>query len=327
MQEKAFREYCKKRKFDSKGADAAVEYVLEFEACLNGRGRTLESAGVDDLEKYISDLISRKKNSVERLLALARYSYVVKKNELYIHLASIIGAEGILSTLSDRIATIAGEGVRKRVFEGIEEPPFGTAPDAYPAITKKVVARLESELPVATCRGVLAGNMHKIPHETFNDRKELFLKTESIDEFLKELHGLAVAELEEHMKEGKLWYEQEITPQVVEFVRGNQELLSGIRKGMKIYMTKIPYAPKDYLGEKDPMMKRYYACHCPLARSSILESKHSVSPTWCYCSGGYEKLMYDILFDEPVEVEVLESALGGDRRCRFSITIPKGKFK
>jgi hypothetical protein len=72
-------------------------------------------------------------------------------------------------------------------------------------------------------------------------------------------------------------------------------------------------------------MKRYYACHCPLVRASVLEGKPEISPTWCYCSGGFEKLLFDVIFDEQVEVEVLENALGGDLRCRFAIKIPEGK--
>jgi hypothetical protein len=33
------------------------------------------------------------------------------------------------------------------------------------------------------------------------------------------------------------------------------------------------------------------------------------------------------MFGEPVEIELLESALKGDPRCRFSIAIPKDKTK
>jgi hypothetical protein len=129
------------------------------------------------------------------------------------------------------------------------------------------------------------------------------------------------------MTEGKLFYESEITPQIVEFVRSNQEILSGVRRGDRIYTTKFPYAPKNYLSETDRRMKRYYACHCPLARESILRDEPRISPIWCYCSGGFEKFLFDVIFDEPVEVETLESVLRGDLRCRFVIKIPQGKLK
>jgi hypothetical protein len=32
-----------------------------------------------------------------------------------------------------------------------------------------------------------------------------------------------------------------------------------------------------------------------------------------------------VVFEEPVEVEVLETPLAGDSRCRFALKIPEGK--
>lgn len=58
-----------------------------------------------------------------------------------------------------------------------------------------------------------------------------------------------------------------------------------------------------------------------LARASILEETSTVSPLLCYSSGGYEKLVFDVVLGEPVEVEVLQSALAGDPRCRFRIKL------
>jgi len=326
MREKEFRGYCLERRLDKEAVDSAVAAVREFEEHLKTKEKTLESAAVGDVKEYVSLLISQNRNSADRLVALARYSSMTKKNDFYIYFASILGARNVLPTLSDRIAAIVGEETRRRVFDAVEPPPLGSSPDKYPTVTRRVVERLEGELSPEMCRKVLAGNMHKVPRENFEEDREMFLKAKSIDDFLRDLHRKAVAELEKLMAEGRLFYEQEITPQVVEFVRSNQEVLSGIRQGDRIYLTKFPYAPKDYLNETDSKMKRYYACHCPLARASILEGKPNVSPTWCYCSGGYEKLLFDVIFDEETEVEVLESALGGDLRCRFAVKIPRDKL-
>ena len=41
------------------------------------------------------------------------------------------------------------------------------------------------------------------------------------------MHDAAVAEQDEYCRENKIWYEQVITPEVVEYVRGNQEVLAG----------------------------------------------------------------------------------------------------
>jgi hypothetical protein len=70
------------------------------------------------------------------------------------------------------------------------------------------------------------------------------------------------------------------------------------------------------------MKKRYFACHCPLARAAFATGEPDIPLDWCYCSGGYHKLMFDVLFETSTEVEVLESVLAGDDRCRFRVRIP-----
>jgi hypothetical protein len=109
---------------------------------------------------------------------------------------------------------------------------------------------------------------------------------------------------------------------VIEYVKGNQEILSAVRRGNYLYVTKIPYDPGKWLEEDDPVRKRYLACHCPLARESILSGDVKIPGDWCYCSGGFQKRMFDVLFNEFTEVELLESVLAGDDRCRFRIRLP-----
>jgi len=327
VREKEFRDYCLKRKLKEEEIKLAIEAVREFEEHLRMKGKTFESAAVEDVKEYVSLLMAQGRNSADLLLALARYSNVVKRNDFYIYFAGILGARNVLSTISERVAAIAGEETRRKVFGGVEMPPLGSPQEEYPAATHLMMNRLENELSPEMCRKALAGNNHNIPPESLREERKRLLELGNIDEFLSDLHRRMITELEELMAEGRLFYEQEITPQVIEFVRSNQEILSGVRQGNKIYVTKFPYAPKDYLREVDPTMKRYYACHCPLVRASIPKGKPNVSPIWCYCSGGYEKFLFDVIFDEDVDVEVLESALRGDPRCRFAIKIPERKLK
>lgn len=308
-------------------ADFAVSVVKEFEEYLKEKGTSFESAGLGVLKEYISLLIEEGKNSMDRLVAIARYCNLARKNEYYVYFTSILGARNVLPDLGERLVTIAGEETRTKVFQGFELPPLGLPQENYPRLTRMIVDRMEAELPSETCEKILTWNYHRVPAEAFKEKKERFEKVNSIDEYLKDEHKRFIEELKGFMKEGRIWYEQEITPEVLEFVMGNQEICTGVRHGARIYLTKIPYAPKQYLKEKDPTLKRYYACHCPLARSAIRDRKTKISPTLCYCSGGFEKLGFDVIFGEPVEVEVLESALKGDMRCRFAIKIPRGKMK
>jgi hypothetical protein len=239
----------------------------------------------------------------------------------------VLGATNVLPDIGQRLAIIAGEETRHKVYEGVEFPPLGAPQDDYPKLTETILERMEAELPPAKCREVMTWNYHGVPAAAFREAKKRFEKSASIDEYLKGEHERLVEELESYMKKGQLWFEQEITPEVLEFVKNNQEIITGVRKGAKIFTVKIPYSPKQFLEEKDPIMKRYYACHCQLVRTALRDGEPKISPNFCYCSAGFEKLHFDVIFDEPVEAELLETPLKGDLRCRFAIKIPKGKLK
>jgi hypothetical protein len=327
MMEYEFRKHLKGRGLSAEAIDFSVIAVEELEEYLGKNRTTFNAANSDVLRGHVSSLIEAGSNSLERLVALARYCSFVRKNDWLIYLVSLFGARNVLPDIGERLATIAGNETRNIVFEGFELPPLGSPQETYPSLTKTIMDRMEAELPVETCKKVLTWNYHRVPIEVFKDKKERFQKATSIDAYLRNEHKRFVKELEGYLKEGRVWYEQEITPEVLEFVKGNQEICTGVRRGGRIYVTKIPFAPKQYLKEKDPTMKRYYACHCQLVRTAIRDGVPKISGNFCYCSAGFEKLRFDAIFGEPVEVEILESALDGDERCRFANKIPKGKMK
>jgi len=327
VKENAFRKYLEGRKLSATKIESSVAAVKEFEKYLRKRKTTLKSAGLDVLKDYISLLIEKDNNSEDRLVAIARYCYLAKRNDMYIYFTQILGAWDVLPGIGKRLAAIAGKAARRRVFQDMEMPPLGSPQESYPKLTKMILDRMEAELPARTCREIMTWNYHNIPIEAFKESKERFERAASIDEYLKGEHERLVEELEGCMRAGRPWYEQEITPEVVEFVRGNQEICTGIRRGDKVYKTKIPYAPKHFLREKDPTMRKYYSCHCQLVRTALRDGKPGIPATFCYCSAGYEKLHFDAIFGKPVEVELLETPLKGDARCRFAIKIPKSKMK
>ncbi|OFV80163.1 MAG: hypothetical protein A2Y78_08550 [Acidobacteria bacterium RBG_13_68_16] len=58
-------------------------------------------------------------------------------------------------------------------------------------------------------------------------------------------------------------------------------------------------------------------CLCPM-----VESKPAgLSRTFCHCSVGYVKELYEQRFARLVKVELLDSVLYGGKRCRFKITV------
>ncbi len=327
MEEKTYREYLLRRGLKERDIERDVAAVADFEHSLAAEGGRLESASLTDLKAYISGLVSSGANTEDRLVALYRYFWLTKRNDLFSHFAAILGGRGVYASIGERLGTVAGEEKRGEVFDGFEGPPLGSTPDAYPACTRELLDRLEAALPPEQVKSVLAGNHHRIPVEHFAEMVKRYEKAATMEDFLKGEHARLVAELEDAMKSGRLWYEQVITPEVVEYVRGDQTIQNGVLQGDVVLKSKIPFAPDKWLNEKDPKMRRYYACHCQLAREAIMNDTADQLGTFCYCSAGYEKLPLEVALGVPLEVEVLENVLAGGEKCRFAVKIPRDKLK
>ena len=315
------------RKVDPETIEQMLGFIFELEEHLKQEGKTFDDCDVSLLRDYVSILIREGKNSPERLLAVARYAAFRKKPELFIHLAAILNSYDILPSVEKRLGQIVGHPSREVVFYGWERPPLGTPPEEYPQWTSRIVDRMEKELTAEQCREVMTWNYHEIPSEAFRSKKVRFRSAASLDEFLEDEHQRLIEELTNCLRSGKVWYEQQVTPDFVSQVASDQRMQTGVRQGDRIICTKVPFDPIRYYAEKDPVLRRYHYCHCPLVRSAIKNGKPRISSTFCYCSAGFTKVPWEVIFDGPVEVEVLRSVLDGDDRCEFAISIPPGKMK
>jgi hypothetical protein len=324
FKEEAFEEFLNIRGITPETKNAYKKAVINVIKYFDEKGLHLESAKVEDFESYIGHLMRIGENTEDNIVGIARYVYMLDMKEVWIYFASIIGGREILPSIAERLENIAGKEVADDIFKYVRAPPLGSKPEKYCYATSSLMKELKKKLSPEVYKKVLAGNHHRIPIEWFENHKQWLMELNGdIDAWLKKMHEAAVAELEEHLRDDKVWYEQVITQDIVNYVRDNQELLSGVRDGDWIYNTKFPYAPQSYLDETDPTKKRYYMCHCTMARESIQTDEPNISMDWCYCSAGYGKLRYDVAFEEETEAEVLESVFSGSEKCRFRFKIPE----
>jgi hypothetical protein len=324
LDEKGFRKFCALLNLDEATIRACIEAVEESEALLKEKhgNRNLGNATLDDLEIVVSELMKSKKNTQENFLALLRYSRFVNNREVEIALMERLGGSEVMKKLSETLKQTVCESKYNEIFDGIELPPLGTHSRDKPKITKKLMERLEAKLGEKACREVLLSGPHARPRERYLPEREDFLASKSIDAFLEQRHKEYVKELEENMKNKTLNFTQEIDEEVLEYVRNTPTCQNGVREGNVIYITKIPYMAKKYLREKDEKKKRYYYCHCPWVREAIM-SNVEISPNFCYCSAAYEKRPWDVIFDQTVKADVIQTVLNGDLICKFAIHIPK----
>ena len=324
MDKGGFRKYLTKTGVKAPLTDIAT--IGECETLLDDWGKKGDFGKMDlnGLKRLMQQFVETGTNSRERLMALLRYSRFAKNVEIEIALLELLDGSEVLDKLSCEVRRTIGEERHTAAFKGIKLPQLGTFPVDKPKTTKAVMERLEDELGEDGCRSALLCGFHAGPYEEYLPEREAFLHSEGIDDFLRRRHKEYIAELEQHMKEGSLYWTQEIDQQVLDYVRRTPSCQVGVRRGSTICVTKVPYMAKRYFSETDQRMKRYYACHCSWVREGI-RTGVEVSPNFCYCSAAFEKRPWDVIFRQPVKAEVVRSVLNGDLICEFAIHIP-GEF-
>ena len=321
MDEDGFRNFCVEAGLDESVIQTSVGVVRYSEAFLEkeGWGKNLGDLTTPDLESLVAHMIEEGKNTEGNLLALLRYIRFASNREAEVFLLEILGGNHVMNSLSDTLRGVVGESKRDEILGSLEIPPLGTLPKDKLGFTKEFMERLQSRLDEKTCKDVLLSGPHAHPREEYLPDRKRFLASKSIDDFLEQRRREFLNLLARHVREKTLFYTQEIDETVLEYIRNNP---IDVRVGDTIHITKIPYMAKEYLREKDERKKRYYYCHCPWAREAIV-SRVEIPVNFCYCSAGHAKRPWDVIFDQPVEAEVLETVLKGDMVCRFAIHIPK----
>jgi predicted hydrocarbon binding protein len=61
----------------------------------------------------------------------------------------------------------------------------------------------------------------------------------------------------------------------------------------------------------------YDRCYC----GSVSHAKEPLSPTYCQCSCGWYRQLFETLLERSVTVELVSSIIQGDESCRFKIMI------
>ena len=324
MDEQGYRRFLAERKLAEEAVRAHISIAKEFEKYLTEKDSTkqISSAKSDDFDGFLKTLKKERRETFDNLLALARYVRFANNRMLVVHALELIDGADVMENLSKNLKQKVGEAKWRDILGDIKLPTPITYPRDKPKTTKIVMERLEAKLDKEKCREVLSSNLHFVPDEAFMSSKKEFQHSNSIDDFLRNQHEEYVKELEEHAKNKTLYFTQEVDDEVVEYVRNTPTCHVGVRDGNVIYVTKIPYMAKKYLHEDNETMKRYYACHCPWVREAI-RSGTKISSEFCYCSAGFEKRLWDVIFDRPVKADVLQTVLNGDLICKFAIYIPK----
>lgn len=319
MDTPAFRKFLETRKLSEERIQASIALAERFEAFIQSVGG---KAGAETTGAFSSLLIQEGQNTYDNLITVARYGRFMKNNEVYVAILELLDGEEAQPNLYKKVGELFGEAVRDEVFAGIGVSPLGIPNTEKPRFMFPVIERLVAKVGQKKVEKLLSACLRDLPDEYYKNERRKFLRAKDIDDYIAKRHRAFVRTLRKCQGQGELFFSQEVTDEVVEYVKQNAEIESGVRDGKILYVSKIPYNTKQFLVETDPTMKRYYACHCPWAREAIKNGSVKPNSIFCNCSGGFSKKSWEVIFRQTLDVEVLESALQGDMRCRFAIHLP-----
>lgn len=302
--------------------DAYVRAVARWLNYLEGGGLVPGGGSLEALREYLDAKLSTGELSPDDIVAMALYSKLIEDYSCYTHLFTLSNTEGVFAAIADRLESLEGAEVRTRVMEAVEVPPVGARLENNPQAVRSLIVAIKTEMPLHRCRGVLTGNFHRIPLESFQAKKARFEAASSIDAYLEEERRLLLLELQRCLRDGLPWFELIVSDELIEMMQADETMGVGKRQGDRIIHTKVPFDALSFSREEDPALRSFHACHCPLVRTSIRDGE-PVDALFCQCSAGFERLPFEAIFGEEVEVEVLETALSGAERCRFAIIVPE----
>lgn len=285
---------------------------------------TSSESSNERIEAFTDELIDSGENTWDNYLALARYAQFRQDYTAFRLIVELIDGCEVMQNLYNKVGISLGEDFRDVIFEGVVLPPVGTPNTRKPAVTQTVMGRLERQTDPQTCRSLLIDCLRDLPDESYFQEREKYLACNSLDDYLDQRGTDFLSDLETIKEEGGLYYTQPVTGEVIEFIRDNPEISHGVRRANTLFQTKIPYMTNDYLKEADEGLKRYHYCHCPWVRESLKTGDPQISSTFCNCSAGFIKKPWEVIFGQHLQVEMLESVLDGDPRCRFAIQLPDG---
>ena len=324
MDPQEFREFLQKREMEIEKIEAALGLALRFEAFCGERQHMPATAS--DLSAFSDLLMQEGGNSEENYFALLLYGRFMRNNPVFVAALELLDGSEVLDNLHRKVGEAYGDEARDELFAGIGLPPLGTPSTQKPAYTSALLERLENRFGQQACKELLANSLRTLPDEYYLEARKKFQQCQDIDAYLEQEGRAFIEMLEEIKREGRLFFSQEITDEVIAFVDQHPEIRQGVRQGNILYAIKIPYMAKHYLAETDETLKRYDYCHCPWVREAIKSGAPQISPLFCNCSAGFEKKRWEVIFDQPLRAEVLESVLAGDAWCKFAIYLPPEKI-
>jgi hypothetical protein len=307
----------------------AKTFLLRLDGYLKDHGNIegIDQVHVDEMDTWVAQMVSSHENDVDHFVAMMRYFRVTKQHEIFVRLTQYTGALDVIESIYGKMNKVLGKERAEGIQKHFPVPVLGTDIVEINRFTEQLMTEMKGQTTELELKKILTDNHHLIPRDAFKEERIMYEASPSLDAYLKDLHQRKVEELTRFFEQDRVWYEQIITRDVIDFVRENPEIMSGVLKDDALYITKIPYDTNQYIKADNDQMRSYHACHCPFAKASILESGINIDAGWCYCSAGFTKLPFEVALNQELPIECISTALKGDPLCRFKIDLSQIDYK
>lgn len=225
-------------------------------------------------------------------------------------------------TFKKEICAELGEAFWQTLTEGIALPEMDAECKEKCHNMYVFMEKFKKLAPQITIEKILCRVRHGLHPSQISQFHEEFQKTGDLDAFLCKSREDAMTDFVQMNREKRDFYGQEITDEVLEFIRHNPAMLAPVRRGNKLHCMAFPCNMTEYLKADNDIMKRYHACHCPFAKESIL-SDATVSPILCHCSLGHMMNFMEATLGRELKGRPVRSVLSGDLTCEYEIDIPE----
>lgn len=190
---------------------------------------------------------------------------------------------------SENLIKVLGIDAEESVMKSLREIPLTATTSERTRAIITAIHKLESIADDTQSFEVLSRCAHVFPPELISAMREFYLETESVDEVISTMKRLGG------------FYP------------------SCRREGNILYSRKKPANPKAYEEATTREEKRKAYCFCPLIKESLDE----VPETFCNCSAGWPRQVWEGILKENVRVKVVKSLTAGDDYCEFAIFLPE----
>jgi effector-binding domain-containing protein len=192
---------------------------------------------------------------------------------------------------------VLGEGARRRVMRGVDDPGVGSTLDERFRWVKEMVQRLDYSTGADQMYDVLSSCAHVFPQEQIDKLRAVY-----VDALARKNDPLqAVDAVIAFMGEDPGWGEP---PR---------------REGSVIYSMKAPRDVQAYENAQTDAERKSAYCFCPIVRNRLEQDMPS---TFCYCGAGWYRQQWEGAIGKAVKIDIQKSILRGDEECQFAIRLP-----